>query len=59
MWMLYDPRARSLQADTPKPNKIMGPEHGIRIPSTAEKLWFLLEPTSPATCKSGFGHKLN
>ena len=53
---MYEPLVRPEEAEMPKSPKA-GPTAGTdrrkRAPSTVEKLWFLLEPTSPLTCHSG------
>lgn len=62
MWALYEPKVRSSQAgslETPKFVSVEGPNSGEKNPSTAEKLWFLLEPTSPLTRRSRFAKGIN
>jgi hypothetical protein len=62
MWTLYDPLTKPAQADALRSRKIKSaacPSQGKRAPSTAEKLWFLLEPTSPLACRNGLRTKGN
>ena len=62
MWTLYDPLTRPAQQEAPKSTKMNPatcPSQGKKAPSTLEKLWFLLEPISPLTCRDGMRHKIN
>ncbi|HPP73776.1 MAG TPA: hypothetical protein PLU88_01450 [Armatimonadota bacterium] len=61
MWTLYDPLTRTARAETQKANKPKStacPTHGRRAPSTAQRLWFLLEPTSPLTSRHGLKNRI-
>ncbi|MBI2844764.1 MAG: hypothetical protein HYX78_15330 [Armatimonadetes bacterium] len=61
MWTLYDPMAKPARhIEQPRSAKVgpaAAPSQGRRTPSTLEKLWFLLEPTSPLTSRSGIRTK--
>ena len=63
MWTLYDPMTRPAHhmdtSDAIKMGPAAAPSQDRRTPSTVEKLWFLLEPTSPLTRRSGLKPKAN